>query len=346
MTARPVFLKFSLAVFVVLLPFLAYSVWDVVEATRLRSRIDAIPPPAAAQPVSRDAAQAARYYLAAAALYSNDETAGSTIEESNGTLKALRSGSGWTPAFIAHARRRVEQNRDALGYLDRASDLPFVEFAPGTDYNNRWSVLMQLAQLAELRSVVLAGDGDGDGAVKALYSEARLSRAFRLGLGGMLFPPFRNLPLVLQQTRPAASAVEKLAASLAELDRDDLMSEIFIRFRVRMLNEVSRSRPPSRQPGAFTTHLSVRALDAFTDLIAASRQPWTTRVPAMIAVDRWPQPDTFALGSNGSRMLTAYVRSIAEEVKRIRCARLTIDGTLNVIDPFSGRRLEMLNCRL
>jgi hypothetical protein len=106
------------------------------------------------------------------------------------------------------------------------------------------------------------------------------------------------------------------------------------------------TRPSSLQPGALMTHLAVRSLDAFAAIVAATEQPWTRRVAAVKAVGVWPQPTFFAFGSRGQKMLNDYTDAIAEQMKRIRCARLAIDGALNLIDPFTGRRLEMLNCRL
>ena len=114
-------------------------------------------------------------------------------------------------------------------------------------------------------------------------------------------------------------------------------------------NDFSRSRPPSLVPEALRTHLTVRSIDTFTELIAASERPWPARIDAMRAVGAWPVP-VLPWGllpqSNRRQLLEAYVHGRAEQVRRIRCARLIVDGRLNLIDPFTGRRLEMLDCHL
>ena len=104
------------------------------------------------------------------------------------------------------------------------------------------------------------------------------------------------------------------------------------------------SRPPSLQPGAFVAHLTVRSLDAFARIIAAADQPWTTRVSAINAVGIWPQPNVFALGDRGPKLLADYTRMIADQMKRIRCARLSLDRQLDLVDPFSGQRLDVSSC--
>jgi hypothetical protein len=350
MNARPTFLKWSLAVFVVLLPFLAYSIWDLVEAARLRSRVRAIvasglPIAGAYRPSVGEATSAEQYYRAAAALVSFAQADPSVSTElRNRTFKAIQTDGDWTADVVATARRRVDQNREALSFVDRASALPFAGLTSGAV--GPLGQLLQLSQLCELRAMVLAAEGNADGAVDSLHSEVRLARVMDTEVQpwGLLYPAFRTLMPVLQRTKPSPSSLERLSESLAELDRDDRMKQRFIRFRAEMLNQVSTSRPPSLQPGAFVTHLTVRALDVFSELIAASEQPWKTRVAAAIAVGKWPQPNIFALTSSGPKMLVVYVRATAEETKRVRCARLRVDDRLDLVDPFSGHRLEIGSC--
>jgi hypothetical protein len=69
-------------------------------------------------------------------------------------------------------------------------------------------------------------------------------------------------------------------------------------------------------------------------------------VAAVKAVGVWPQPTFFAFGARGQKMLNDYTDSIADQIKRIRCARLAIDGKLNLIDPFSGQQLGAGACRI
>jgi hypothetical protein len=155
------------------------------------------------------------------------------------------------------------------------------------------------------------------------------------------------LPFALERTRPSEPALGRLARGLGEIDRDDRLTVEFIRLRTVMLADVLTSRPPSLQPAPFMAHLTVRSMDATDALIAAAGQPWTTRLSAMNAVGIWPQPNLFALGGRGRMMLENYTRAAAEQIRRIRCARLLVaGGRLDLVDPFSGNRLEMLNCHL
>jgi len=352
MNTRPVFLTLSLAVLTVLLPFLLYEIWDVVEAARLRSRVDALKASGAPivfyMPSIGGAERAARYYRAAAALASNDSYTALSIEERNRTWKALRAGNDWTPEVVRVAKLRVEQNREALEFVDRAAALPFTAFPPGTSYNYLAADLMRLAQVCEFRAAVLAAEGRGDDAAASLYSEARLARALDLVSASpwiSTVPAFTNIASILARVRPSAAALDRLSGGLESLDRDDRMKQAFIRSRALMLNDVTISRPPSRQPAPLFAHLIVRSLDAFATIIAAADQPWPARVSAVTAVGIWPQPDIFTLGTRGSKMLADYTRALADQVKRIRCARLSVERTLALVDPFTGQRLEMLNCR-
>jgi hypothetical protein len=280
-------------------------------------------------------------------LASNDSYTALPIEDRNRTWKALRSGGDWTSDVMAIARLRVEQNREALDFVDRAAVLPFAGFLPGTSYNLRTSELVQLAQVCEFRAAVLASEEKGDAASASLYSEARLMRALDAASSTSwmsIVPAFTNMAAIFARAKPSPASLDRLSAGLAALDRDDRMKATFIRFRASMLNEVMMSRPPSLQPGAFVAHLTVRSLDAFARIIAAADQPWTTRVSAINAVGIWPQPNVFALGDRGPKLLADYTRMIADQMKRIRCARLSLDRQLDLVDPFSGQRLDVSSC--
>lgn len=344
MNARPVFLKWSSAVFVVLLPFLAYSIWDVVEAARLRSRMQAVTLPSSPVP-SGEAEKAARYYQAAAALVSYGPVSG-TIGENNATFKALRDGEGWTPALLANARNRVDRNREGLEFADRAAALPFTGLLAGTDYATRVGALITLSMICEFRAVVLASDGDRDGALASLYSEARLARPIYSALTGPWttgFPSMPTVAYVLERTKPSSASLIGLSAALADVDRDDTMKELFIRFRASILRG---AKFRSWQPYPLATHNTVYSLDAFARLISASEQPWPERLVSAKAVGVWPVPTIWVGTGRGTVMLDGYLAAIAEQTKRIRCARLAIDGSLDLINPLSGRRLEMLDCHL
>ena len=341
----------AVVLFIVLLPFLAYSIWDYAEATRLRGRFSAVIRSGAplALPYHRptgEAADAERYYRAAAALVLHGDSGASIA--SNGAWRSIRQGE-WTPGVIALARAETDKNRDALEFVDRAAALPFDDFLVGSSYSYRAGDLLALARVCEFRAAAAAAGNDGDAALASLYSEARLARAFEstsTASWTVVAPAFTGLTFVLERTRPSAVAVDRLAGALAALDRDDRLKEAFVRFRATMLNQVMTS-PPSRQPGPLIAHLTVRSLDGFSALIAEADEPWTTRLAAVNAVGVWPQPNLFALGAAGRTRLESYTRAVGEQVRRIRCARLYVaGGNLDLVDPFSGKRLEVMSCQV
>jgi hypothetical protein len=81
-------------------------------------------------------------------------------------------------------------------------------------------------------------------------------------------------------------------------------------------------------------------------LIAAADRPWPGRIEAVDAVNLWPVG--IALRNERSTIaIRAYTKSVAEQVKRIRCPRLinsTVPPTL--VDPLTGKPLEVAACRL
>jgi hypothetical protein len=350
---RPQFLKWSVVVFVVLLPLLAYAVWDYIETKRLQTRFEAIvrsgsPIAMPYRQPTGPAAEAERYYRAAASLFS-DFGGDVPIETHNRIRTATRDGQ-WTPDLTDIVRARIEHSREALSFVDRAALLPFDGFLAGTSSSYQMGSLIGLARLCELRAIVLGLDGDGDAAMASFYSEARLMRALDrvpTFAGTTFVPEFSGLTLVLMRNRLSAAELERLARGLADIDQDDRLAQGFVRFRTTMLNDL-RFRPLGGVlPRPFVTHLVVRSLDALSSLIRESNRPWTTRLQAVNAVGVWPVPNLFWRGNRGRTMLEGYTRSVAEGIQRIRCARLlVVGGRLNLADPFSGRRLEMVNCHL
>jgi hypothetical protein len=103
----------------------------------------------------------------------------------------------------------------------------------------------------------------------------------------------------------------------------------------------------ARHPASpFVAYITVRQLDAYAELIAAADAPWPQRIEGVNAVGRWPV--AFATGNAGEiTALRNHTKSIAEQVKRIRCARLIVSTQpLVLVDPFTGKPLEVGSCRL
>jgi hypothetical protein len=329
--------RFIVALLVVLL-VLAHAIWDYVETRRLKTRVDAIV--ATGGPISFaifkrpaltvEAADADRYYRAAAILAGDFRLSDST-QETYRVGVAMRDGQ-WTPEMIDLIRARVNDYKDALGYIDRAAPLAFKGFLPGWTFNYLWGGIANLQRLCDLRAVERAFAGDGDAAFASLYSDVRLARA------NSRPPPLQGLLVVLQRATPSAAARVRLAQALSEIDDDNALEHELIRSRAAYVEEAlgglrgSRTAFDSalvRAAAVFQrpwyTHRTVRGLDRFQALIDASRTPPSERRNAMMAVGVWPQGDgTQAEGSRS--MLEAWLKNRTGQIERIHCARRLVAG--------------------
>ena len=285
----------SRVVFAVLLPFVAYAVWDYVESRRLQSRLEAIQQsgqPLAPQPghLPAEMLQAERFYRAAAALVNLPSGADRPIAETNRVLVAWRT-SRWTPDAVALARSDVDANKEALQFVDRAADLPFRSFAPGTSYNYQTSDLIRLSRLLEYRSAIALDDHKPEAALASLYAEARLVRALEAvpTAVGVALARFRGLSAAVTAS-PRSGARASLARAFADLDRDDRLKQVLIAGRAMLLRGGVPAfvGPSQRTANPFAAHILTSQLDAFADLIAAADAPWPQRIDRRNAVDRWP----------------------------------------------------------
>jgi hypothetical protein len=346
---RPRFAKASAVVFLLLVPFVVHAVWDYVEARRLRVRIEAIA--ARGEPLTvretegarptGGAAEAERYYRAAAALLSDvyegvPSTTGYRIRTAEGDKV-------WPPELVTVIRGAVERNVEPLGLVDRAAALPFERFAPGTVHDYLMGELSTLARLCDWRATLRALDGDSEGAAASLYSEARLARAMR-------WPPqFGAVPLVFERGRPSAAARGRLDEALATLDRDDGLTREFLSNRALMIDEQQMSdrraaRIAWRSPmQTWRTHLLVQALDDYQDALRAAARRWPEPLQALSpAGQRTNQPPR----PSDRAHLAETIRFWARLSQMVRCVRLRVDGTLKLVDPHTGRLLELVNCKL
>jgi hypothetical protein len=342
------FTKISFVVCVMLLPFLAYSVWDYVEMARLRRRLDAIaksgaPAEAPYQRPTGDAAESERYYRAASAL-SIDFYDGLPAAR-NRLQKALRDGQ-WSADTIGMARAAVARNAEALALVDRAAARSFTGFLAGSSYNYRVADLFRLAHLCEMRAAVAIAASDGNAALASYASEARLIRALDLaplpGLtwGGVALPSLVGLSAAVERGQSSGQARDVLARALAEVDRDDRHAMAVLQSRSAAL------RGPDYR-GPIVTHFLVASLDVSAELLVAAQQPWPARIDAMNKVGGWPIGGFPPRSEGAKTMLRGFTRSTAEQTRRIRCARLVVSGRpLDLVDPLSGKTLEAASCHL
>jgi hypothetical protein len=317
---RPAFARWSIISFVLLLPFVVYSAWDYVETRRLRTRIDAIAArgepttTGVFQPLQGPAAEAARYYTAASALvfgYSAEIPPPVWFQVSN----AVRSGS-WTPDLVDTVRALVTRQSEALTLLDHASALPFEGFQQGTTSNFLVGNLMGAQRLCQLRGEILALDGQADAALDSIYTGVQLNRVTNSPL------EMPALAFVLQRTRPSQVVRAKLSRALAELDREDLMQQDFIRSRALMLDAAQfrefRMAPWFALP--WGAHRLSRRLDIFSALVTAAGRPPAERVNAVMAVGEWPSAIDLPADRNRAT-LEGITKRFTTAAERIRCAR-------------------------
>jgi hypothetical protein len=342
----------SRVIFLALLPFVVYSVWNYIETRRLQSRIDAIEQrgePLELQQAAPDADElrAERLYRAAAALAA-PPTAGLSIQDANRLMTSWRTGA-WTPQALAVARAAVDANRDALALADQAAHLPFRVFTAGTSYNYRTSDLVTLSRLLEMRAAVSLAGGNADAALASFYSDAKLARAIEASFVPMA--PFQ--PRFAGLSAAAAADIRAtdrgpLASALADLDRDDRLKTTLIVARAMIVSGSAgiTRRPLRYPPNPIVGHMAVGQLDAFADLIAAANVPWPRRIDDINAVGVWPM----GVNSRNAATMTGlrnFTKLVAGQVKDIRCARLIVSAArLDLIDPFTGRRLEPSQCHL
>ncbi len=345
---RPRFLKWSLVAFALLLPFVIHSVWDYIEARRLRAFIDEIARkgepvrPEIYHPLTGGAAESARYYRAAAALASGfgREMSVGAGPSNFGLRVATAEREGiWPDDLVSDLRATLDRYRDALTFGDRAASLPFEGFGSGGSSSDLASYLagelFNVQRLSSLRTELLALDGNGDQALDSFYTATRLTRA--IGGAFSVFSAQRgasNLQLVLERTRPLPGALERVGGALAELDHDDRLTRRLVNLRALVLQAASRlGVAPGLLRGStrwedviarpWNAHVLNRQLEVFSRLLLAAQAPWPERIDRVVAVGL--DPVGFAApGSPARDVLDQETAGDAEQVATIRSARLVV----------------------
>ena len=298
---RPAFMKWSLAVFLLLLPVVAHAVWAYVEAEQFRrtvAEIRAKSEPVTlgeirTRPVDDEGFRSDRYYRAAAVLASNRPQEQGFFER----VRAAERKGDWPDGLAEDMKRQIGEREDALQLLDRAALLTFEGFSLGTEGAS--SALFPLARLAGLRTMSLVLEGRSDPATASLYSELRLRPVVEWA-----WPIFRapveevdRVARVLSSTRPTSAALARVARALEDLDHDDALKRWFLRRRAMLFNATAG-------PGPFPRWAMTDAVFALVGLRGAVLgqvlgQPWfewqvrrrAEAVSAVIAAldQAWPE---------------------------------------------------------
>jgi hypothetical protein len=293
---RPGFVKGAALITVALLPFLIHAAWGYVETRRLNAAIRSIE--ARGEPVRirsevpvGDAATAARYYRAAAALASDfrADRRGWYME-----LTAAERTGEWPDSLLVQIRDVIEPYREMLSFGDRAAELPFDDFAPGTTYNYLAAGLIDAIRITLLRAIVNAFDGDANGAARSLYSALRAGRWFsRTSFGPYSLWFTSAVSVTLERVRPPDVELERVASALADVDDDDRLRQVFLGMRATMLGQGpanpwfigGRVAPVFVVDRPWRTHQVNRQLAWYAEVLDAVDAPWPDRLDAVGKID-------------------------------------------------------------
>lgn len=153
--------------------------------------------------------------------------------------------------------------------------------------------------------VVRAAGGDGDGALQSIAAEAGIARTLPF------MPRFAEARFAPERSAPSRAARESAERSLARIDRDDRLKQLFVGLRATALSEFEDSRRRHHVDdllvSPYVTRKVVSTIDASTALEAAAERPWPDRIDAVARVP-WL--------SEGARLFAIRARSIAEETRR------------------------------
>jgi hypothetical protein len=293
---RPGFVKGGALITVLLLPFLVHAAWGYVETRRLNAAIRAIA--ARGEPVRirsevpvGDAATSARYYRAAAALASDFRA---EPRGWYGDLRTAERTGEWPDGLIAKIRDVIEPYQEMLSLVDRAAELPFDDFAPGTTYNYLAAGLIDAIRITLLRAIVNAFDGDANGAARSLYSALRAGRWFsRTSFGPYSLWFTSAIAVTLERVRPADVELERVARALADVDDDDRLRHVFLEMRAAMLGQGpanpwfigGRVAPVFVVDRPWRTHQVNRQLAWYAEVLDALDAPWPDRLDAVGRID-------------------------------------------------------------
>jgi len=311
----------------VALTFLGHSMWDYVEARRLRARIEAIKsrgePVGASRPVqlSSAAADADRFYRAASVLASGFDLG--DLQRGHQLSLAVRNND-WTPDVREAVRTRLAPYDEAFALASRAAELPFEGFAPGTTSNYLVGHLWSLARICALRATLRALDGDSDGAYDALYVAVRAERTLDRPF------PLDGLKIVVERSQPSPMARARVRRALGELSVDDLLKQQFIRMRSAWLNGYDQNITRNLSATSWlvrpwAAHHLTGMLDMFAMFIDAAGKPEAHRVEAIQQVGEFP--GGIALSREQRRAsFERFTRSLVANADWVRCARRAVAG--------------------
>jgi hypothetical protein len=341
--------------------------WDYVETHRLAASLAAIKAkeaPVSFQQISAglqgDNANADRYFRAAAALAS---PSGQWYPRSTGALgEAIRTRT-LTPDMLAELRTLVteEPHATALRLLDQAVALPFGGLVRSNGGGGEVIFdLMQLKELSDERTTVLATDGQADAAAASLVGGFRLLEVLRstIGLGvawRFTVDAVGRTAFVLERTQPTPAALKRLATAVAEVDTgtDDTLKRLFEAMRTQSIPRLSRDTRTGLAAWSLFGPLETRRLrvkiDGLTARIDAMALPWPSRLDAEARLTGLTVAGTVAEGAGALALVRCAGAAIAIEEYRRDHGGAVPDRLSELVpsylptlplDPFSGEELR------
>jgi hypothetical protein len=354
---RPWLRRTAIVAFVLLLPIALHATWDRVEARRLARVVADLK--ARNEPVQiretmavsmGEQRNAARYYDAAAALV------GHTDVFTNALRRELNSDSTETRnrAYVGLGTW-LDANADAESLLTRATALDFLGYPAGTDYNYRSDRLIQLANLAGVRSHERIAAGDADSALRAVIRLVRLCRATEaIDAAGFVPGGFTDALLIraaadAQAALPLRASDETLRdtqRAFREHDVDSLLEQMVVRNRARILGMFWDSaggwysRTPERVLFAapwvlvrpFAAHRLVRHVLDLNAWEVIARRGWPDRleVPAVPSPGKPPAPWSYQLLAYPARVNLSIMAERFRSAGLMLASIRTVDTALAV----------------
>jgi hypothetical protein len=350
---RPAIRRIAIWVTPVLLLIAAWQIWDAIEARRLDQALTYVGRPPAATQIKFGLDDGAAKYYASAALFAVSvggggerlqATPGGPIVDAATLIRdALAHGRAPSKEAVAAASAQIERGRAALELVARASTLEFKGFSPGTDFNYRFSGLLNVIRLTGLETLTLTMNGEGDAAATWLINQLMSLRAFDEANSLMLLLRERGMQDVATDVGILAAQTQLSDARLADLDRalshayPDAL-EVTIRGEALWAYQAIRSMWEGRRSEgvqavavllrpALRHHLVLRLATA-SDALTAARLPWPDRIRAMNEIPERhsfvPEVVRFIAASRQVPLVRDYTARVAEATAAVRCARLVI----------------------
>jgi hypothetical protein len=384
---RPTLRRIAMWVMPVLLLIAAWQIWDAIEARRLERALPAVVGPSISFEIRAGGTDegAGKYYSAAAMLAVSVRggeriqpvPGGPIADPATAIRDALANGNAPAKEVLDAATTQIEEGRPVFDLLAHASVLPFRGFAPGTEFNYRFSGLLDVNRLAGLETMNLILSAHADRAARLLLDRLQSLRAFeersfmQTAKAIQVQEIAGDLGVLLGRLNASEELLSDLDRAASQMYSIDAL-ERAIRGEVLWMHQEIRSIWEGRSLRFVTgpllrpvlRHHAVTRLHVAADALAVAGRPWPDRISAMNGIpDRRsivPEALPFVAAWREAALVREQTVLLAEGVSAIRCARVVIAidryrraqnrlpnaltdvvpaGDERTIDPFTGKPL-------